>query len=208
MKKHTYKGRFIVVEGLDGAGHTTQAKLLGQFLEKMGKKVVLTHEPTLISEAGKLIDRILQEKEKISAEELQKLFAQDRKEHLQKKVIPALKEGKIVISDRYFFSSFAYGVADGLDLNWLMDINKGFLLPDITIILKVSPEVCLARIKRRGDPRTLFERKKQLEKVWQTYEMMPNRFPNVVMVDGERPEWEVFSQISKIVLSILKKRRK
>lgn len=201
MKKHTYKGRFVVVEGLDGAGHTTQAKLLGQFLEKMGKKVVLTHEPTMISEAGRLIDQILHEKEKISAEELQKLFAQDRKEHLQRRVIPALRRGEFVISDRYFFSSFAYGVSEGLDLEWLIELNNEFLPPDLSFILKVSSATCLRRIHKRREAKTLFEKRDKLVKVWKTYAILPERFDNVTIVNGERPIKQISQEIKAIVLS-------
>jgi len=201
MQKNPYKGKFIIFEGLDGSGQSTQAGLLRDFLIKKGYKVVLTKEPTLDSKAGKKIRQVLDKKEKISAKELQELFAKDRKEHLEKLIIPALKEGKIVISDRYFFSSFAYGKASGLDLEWLIKINNKFLLPDITFLLKVSPKICLERIKKRnkGKERTLFEEKEKLEKVWKIYEILPTRFKNVYMVDGEKSIKEVFEEIKIII---------
>src|SRR4030043_67748 len=123
MQKNSYSGKFIVIEGLDGSGQSTQTGLLRDFLIKKGQEVILTKEPTRDSEAGKKIKEILDEKIRIEPQKLQDLFAQDRKEHLEKLIVPALKEGKTVISDRYFFSTFAYGAADGLDLEWLIKLN-------------------------------------------------------------------------------------
>jgi len=80
-------------------------------------------------------------------------------------------------------------------------MNNDFLLPDLTFILKVSPEVCVERIKKRGEEVKLFEKKEKLEKVWETYKILPSRFENVYMVDGEKTKEEVFSQIKDIVLS-------
>lgn len=203
MKKNTFAGKFIVIEGLDGSGQTTQVNLLKDFLIKQGFKVVLTKEPTMDSEAGRKIREILDKKIKAEAGVIQELFTQDRREHLQNKIIPALKEGKIVISDRYFFSTFAYGAADGLDLERLIGMNNEFLLPDFTFILKVSPEVCVQRIEKRGEGVKLFEKKEKLEKVWEIYRILPDRFENVYMVEGEKTKEEVFSQIKDIVLSQL-----
>lgn len=197
MKKNPYRGKLIVFEGLDGSGQSTQAGLLRDFLVKNGYQVVLTKEPTIDSEAGKKIRKILDKKIKVSLKELQRLFAKDRKEHLKNKIIPALKEGKIVISDRYFFSSFAYGTAEGLDLDWLIKINDKFLLPDLTFILKVRPAVCLERIAKRGDKRTLFEEKEKLAKVWQVYKLLPKKFENVRVIEGEKKILDVSSQIKK-----------
>ncbi|MFH1841540.1 MAG: dTMP kinase, partial [Candidatus Nealsonbacteria bacterium] len=117
------KGKFIVFEGLDGSGQTTQANLLKDFLEEKGKEVVLTKEPTKNSEAGRRIREILDEKEKLDPIDLQRLFIQDRREHLDNLIIPSLKEGKTVISDRYFFSTIAFGASDGVDRNWLIEAN-------------------------------------------------------------------------------------
>ncbi|MDD5145880.1 MAG: dTMP kinase [Candidatus Pacebacteria bacterium] len=201
MQRNTASGKFFVIEGLDGSGQSTQANLLKEFFNKKGFQTVLTKEPTIDSEAGKQIRQILDEKERISPTDLQKLFANDRKAHLENLILPALAEGKIVISDRYFFSSFAYGASDGIDLDWLIKTNDEFLLPDLTFILKVSPEICIQRIEHRGIGKTLFEKREKLAKVWETYKILPNRFENVYMVDGEKTKEEVFSQIENIVRS-------
>ena len=200
------KFRFIVFEGLDGSGQTTQAKLLKEFFLKKGLRSVLTKEPTLNSAAGQKIRKVLDKKIKLKPKELQKLFAQDRKEHLKKEIIPALKKGKIVISDRYFFSSFAFGGAQGLDLNWLTKINKQFLMPDLIFILKVRPEICIKRIKKRGKPETLFEVKEKLQKVWRIYENCPDYFKqmDIRIINGEKTIKQVFQTIKKIIIQKLK----
>jgi len=206
MKENNYPGKFIVFEGLDGSGQSTQASLLKDFLIKEKIDVVLTKEPTLTSSAGQKIKEILDEKSTISPEQLQLLFTEDRREHLEKVIIPALKMGQYVISDRYFFSTFAYGTAEGLDLEWLIKINNDFLLPDLTFLLKVRPEICLERIQKRGLGIKLFEKKEKLSRVWQVYEILPQRFQNIYLVDGEKSIEEVFREIKEIVISqIIKK---
>ena len=201
MIKNTYPGKFIVFEGLDGSSQSTQASLLTDFLVEAGYQVVLTKEPTKDSEAGKKIRQILDEKIQEDTVELQKLFAQDRKEHLENIIIPALKQEKFVISDRYFFSSFCFGASDGVDLDWLIKINDNFLLPDLSFILKVSPRICLERIGKRGIPQTLFEKEQKMKKVWETYKIMPEKIENVVIVNGERPIEEIHQEVKNIVSS-------
>ena len=131
--------------------------------------------------------------------ELQKLYVQDRKEHLENKVIPSLKEGKFVISSRYAFSTFAYGYSNGLDVDLLVKMNDNFLLPDLTIIIDVNPESCVERIENRGKPKELFEKLERLIKVNEIYKKIPLMFGNVVMINGEKPISEVFEDIKKEV---------
>lgn len=199
MRKNAETGKFIVIEGLDGSGQTTQVNRLREFLEAKGFQVVTTKEPTPDSKAGKEIRQILDKKVKLDFKELQVLFAEDRREHLESLVEPALKEGKVVISDRYFFSSFAYGSASGVDLEWLIDLNSGFLLPDLTFMLKVAPRICLERIDNRKTERTLFEEEERLANVWKTFEKMPVRFENVFVINGELQPKEVTDEILTLV---------
>jgi len=199
MEENNYFGKFIVIEGLDGSGQSTQVKLLNNFLTQKGHQAISTKEPTQESEAGKKIKEVLGKSLEIDAMELQELFAQDRKEHLERKIIPNLKQNKVVISDRYYFSTFAYGAAHGADLNELIKMNKNFLLPDVTFFLKVKPETCINRIEKRGDPKTLFEKREQLAKVWNVYETLPKRFENVYIIDGEQSIENVFNQIKAVL---------
>ncbi|MCD6402617.1 deoxynucleoside kinase, partial [bacterium] len=88
-------------------------------------------------------------------------------------------------------------------LDWLIKINDDFLLPDITILLKVSPEICFKRIKKRNKERTLFEEKEKLNKVWQVYKILPDYFENIFIVDGEKSIEEVFQVVKKIIINHL-----
>lgn len=199
MIKNNYPGKFIVFEGPDGSGQSTQVSLLRDFLIEKGHQVLTTKEPTLDSAAGKKIRQILDEKVKLAPAELQKLFVEDRAEHLKNQIIPALKEGKFVISDRYFFSTFAFGSSDGLDLEWLIKLNDNFLLPDVAFILKVSPRVCIERINKRGLSTTLFEKEAKLTRVLEAYKTMPGRFKEAVVIDGEREIPKVFEDVKEII---------
>jgi len=226
MKKNLYKGKFIVFEGLDGSGLSTQAKLLGDYLQNRGpahiatparsdaassgersvaggREVILTKEPTMDSEAGRQIRAILDEKIKIEAAEIQRLFVQDRKEHLDNLIVPALKAEKMVISDRYFFSTLAFGAVSS-NLEWLIGLNKDFLLPDMTFLLLVRPEICVDRIIKRGEGVKLFEKLPTLEKVYKNYQIIAERFENVYVVNGEESAEEVFEEIKNEISKLLK----
>jgi len=199
MKKNIYPGKFIVFEGLDGSGQSTESALLRDFLIEKNHKVLMTKEPTIISEAGKKIKQVLEEKEKITPLELQKLFVQDRKFHLDNIIIPNLKDGKIVISDRYFFSTFAYGVSDGLDLNLLIEMNNDFLVPDLTFFLDVNQDICIKRVEGRGIKKTLFEKREKLKKVYENYKKIIKNFENVYFINGKPMPDKVFEEIKKYV---------
>lgn len=209
MIKSNYPGKFIVVEGLDGSGKDSQIKLLVDYLKNLsaqaeiGKDVIVTKEPTIDSESGKKIKQALRHEITLEPLELQSLYVQDRKEHLENKVIPALKEGKFVVSSRYAFSTFAYGACDGLDVDLLIKMNEQFLLPDLTIIIDVSPESCVQRIEGRGKLKELFEKKEKLVKVNEFYKKMPKMFENVIMINGERTIPEVFEDIKSMLNKIL-----
>ena len=201
MIKNIYAGKFIVIEGLDGSGKSAQVDLVVEFLKQQGKDVVLTREPTMDSEAGRKVKQALRKEIFIEPLELQALYVQDRKEHLENKVIPALKEGKFVVSSRYAFSTFAYGFSDGLDVDELIKMNEQFLLPDLTIVVDVSPESCVQRIEGRGEPKELFEQIEKLTRVNEIYKKTPSMFENVEMVNGENVIEDVFEQIKNIIIN-------
>jgi len=199
MQKNPYPGKFIVFEGLDGSGLTTQAGLLQKYLNDKGIKVVLTKEPTKNSSVAQKIHEALSHKIGIDSFELQKLFAKDREEHLRNLIIPALKNGQFVISDRYFFSSFAFGAESEQDLEKIIELNKDFLMPDLVILLRVNPEICIKRIQNRGEEVKLFEKKEKLERVWANYQKLASRFEVIRIVDGEKSIEEVQKDIIRIV---------
>jgi len=199
MYQNSYRGKFIAFEGLDGSGQSTESSLLYDFLKDQGVNVLLTKEPTSESPIAQDIDKYLKEEGSIEPEELQRLFAQDRKWHLDNVIIPSLKQGIFVISDRYFFSSLAYGSLS-INLNLLLEINQDFILPDLTIFLDVRPEICIQRIQNRGGDKTLFEKLNKLEDVYKNYKKILPTFPNVVFINGERTIGDVFEDIKKVVL--------
>lgn len=124
------------------------------------ERAVLTHEPT--EEIGSLLSRkYLKEVDLPIVGAF--LFCADREEHLKTVVIPALKEGKVVISDRYYHSTLAYQQAQGLDLNWLLELNKFFVKPDLTIIIYVEPEMAVERIEK--DKKRKIEDRKKFEQI-------------------------------------------
>lgn len=190
---------FIVFEGLDGSGKSTQAKLLKDYLEKKKKiSVVLVKEPTDQPPVGDLIRSILRKKISVSPTAFQLIFCADRAEQLERVVKPALTRGQWVISDRYFYSTIAYGSLD-LETDWLLKINECFLKPDIVFLLKVRPAVCLEQIDRNRGECEFFERKEKLEKVWLNYENLSRRFPNIQVIDGEERIEEIANQIKKFI---------
>lgn len=190
---------FIVFEGPDGAGKTTQAGLLKAHLEGFGLKVLLTKEPTAETDAGRRVREILNSHTKIDPEELQRLFVEDRREHLIKDIVPSLNEGNIVICDRYFFSTFAYGYIDNPNIYRLVDLNKDFLQPDITFLLLVDPEKCIARLKGRASSVDAFEKIEKLKKVNEGYRMIAERFKNIQIIDGEKTIEEVNQEITNLL---------
>jgi len=202
MIKHNYEGLFIAFEGLDGSGSSTQVDLLAKNLRNASKTVFTTKEPTN-NLVGGLIRGVLTKHWTIPAEGFQLLYAADRSHHLASEIIPALEKGNIIISDRYAFSSIAFG-SIGADVEWLKEINKNFILPDITFFIKVSPEVCINRIGKSRDGFEFFEEEEKLKETLATYEILTqdesNRF---VIIDGEKEIGDIEKEIFNVVASKL-----
>jgi dTMP kinase len=141
-------GCFIVFEGIEGSGKTTASRNLQKYLTTKGYKATWTREPTS-SKIGSLIEDILRSETAVAEEAIPLLFAADRADHTKRIIIPAIKKGHIVISDRYVHSSLAYqksGMAKAFTRDWLEKINKYAINPDLVIFLDVSPEAGLSRI--------------------------------------------------------------
>lgn len=193
-----YKGKFIVFEGLDGSGQSTQAKMLFSYFKKRGEKAYLTAEPSQ-SLIGGLVRSQLQNHWKSNPECLQLLFTADRSFHLEREIIPLLQKGITVICTRYILSTLAYGDMEIKDGKWLMAINKKFILPNLTFLLKVSSKICIQRIKKERFHEELFEKEEKLDKVLKNYLSFAKNFKNTHIIDGEKPVAEVFNQIKKYV---------
>lgn len=191
------KGKFIVFEGIDGAGSTTQIELLYKYL--INKKILVaeTCEPTT-GTIGRLIRDVLQKKIKVSAKSLQLLFCADRADHLENEIIPSINAGKIILSDRYFFSTIAYGVL-GLDWDWLKSLNKSFLLANATFVLNVPAKVATSRINKRSDKVELFEKEKVLEKVAKNYLRLAREYKNTYVLDGTNARLKIHEKVLEIL---------
>lgn len=201
MKKHNFDGVFIAFEGLDGSGSSTQVDLLVKRLSESGIFAFATKEPTnnLI---GGLIRAALTKSWAPSAECLQLLYTADRAHHLLREIIPALEKGNVMVTDRYLFSTIAFGSID-LDKKWLIEINSRFILPDITFFVRVSPRVCIKRIGKSRNEFELFEEEKKLAKVLKTYDELAKGDYGFVVLNGENNirqiEEEVFLHVSKLI---------
>ncbi|ADH64314.1 thymidylate kinase [Allomeiothermus silvanus DSM 9946] len=146
-------GWFITFEGPEGAGKSTQVKLLAPWLEAQGREVVLTREPGNGGWLGVEVRRLVLLSEPMSPEAEYLLYSADRAEHVRRVIAPALAAGKVVLCDRYLDSSLAYqGYGRGLDLGWLRAVAVGVtqgLKPHRTFLLDLPPEVGLARFAGR-----------------------------------------------------------
>lgn len=195
--------KFIVLEGIDGSGQDTQAELLKQALAALDYSVLLTHEPTN-GPIGQEIRSILRgEKPHLSPMTLQQMMSQDRSWHLREEVEPHLKSGEIVISVRYYYSTLAYGIADGLAQSNLWEMNKNFRLPDIAIYLDLKPEIAMTRIAVRGKPEELFEKREFLTKVRNNFLELINTHPELKLVDADADIAAVHQRVMAIVNPIL-----
>ncbi len=190
---------FIAFEGLDGSGSSTQSRLLSEKLEANGHAVLLTKEPTGDTPIGKMIREVLQHKWECSPDGLQLLFSADRAEHLKNEIEPALKNDQIVITDRYFFSTIAYGALAVNDVEWLKCLSKHFRVPDVTFLFKLDPKTCIERIQGRGSDFELFEHDEKLTEIWKTYEKIAEEYPNFHIINASKGIEEISEEIWKIV---------
>src|SRR5436190_19715338 len=172
-----YPGKYYAIEGIDGSGKTTQVEKLAEYFHRQGKNVSITKEPT-DGVIGKLIRQVLEKRIHIPFISLQYLFCADRAVHLEQEVIPALKAGKFVLSDRSLWSSVAYGITDlSLQENEkerllmvynLLSLYGGFLIPDKTFFLEVPADVAMKRMDQRK-ALTIYEKKEKLQRIEKEY---------------------------------------
>ncbi|GAA6763191.1 MULTISPECIES: dTMP kinase [Thermus] len=196
-------GVFLTLEGLDGAGKSTQARLMAAFLEGKGLRVRLTREP---GEGLPLVRELLLHGKALSPEAEYLLFSADRAEHVRKVILPALEEGLWVVSDRYLDSSLAYqGFGRGLPLPWLLEVAKEATLglsPQRTFLLDLPPEEALKRVKDpdrlEGLGLSFFGRVR--EGYLRLAEAEPERF---VVLDATKPIEALQREIQRHLLPLL-----
>jgi dTMP kinase len=194
-------GVFIVIEGLDGSGKTTQAKLLATNLKKTCP-AIYTAEPSR-GQIGKFIrNRILYEEKRLSVSVEALLFAADRIEHIQNEVQPALQKGVVVVSDRYLYSSLAYQGSAGLSLDWIRSVNSLALKPDLALFIDVAPETVLARLKRK---KSVMENLETQRKVREVYLKCVEKC-ELTRIDGDKPKKTVAYAVLATVKAFLERR--
>jgi dTMP kinase len=200
MRNMTKKGVFIVIEGLDGSGKTTQAKILAKKLSE-NHKVLCTAEPSHGKVGTFIRNDCLYEEKRLPTEVEALLFAADRIEHLQTELAPALSEGKIVICDRYIYSSLAYQGSAGLSLDWIKTINARALEPDFALYIDVSPERVLERLQRKKSVMETLETQKKVREIYLKYVEKGE----LIRIDGDNNKDAVAQELFLKVLSLLKK---
>lgn len=199
MTNRTSRGAFICIEGLDGSGKTTQAKILVKNLRRKGFDAVYTTEPS-VGKVGKLIRSfVLDRKERVPAALEALLFAADRVDHMENVIKPLLKQGRVVVCDRYVYSTLAYQGAAGLDLNWIELVNRFALKPDLALLVDVPSGVVVQRLKRK---KTVMETKRNQEKVREVYLKLATD-KQLTPIDGDRPVRQVADDVLKAVLARL-----
>jgi dTMP kinase len=195
MKIHKYPGFFIDIEGLDGSGSQTQVGLLAARLKKEGRKFLETREPSA-GPVGRLVHQLLKVEKDFPPAVTQLLFAADRGLHLHREITPVLEKGGLVMTNRYLWSTIAFGSVE-LSRQWLADINNDYYFPDLTIFIEVSPDMCLDRVAKEKSGVELLEKEDELARAWATYHSLASKYwwTGIRIIDGERPKEAVAEEI-------------
>ena len=202
------KGLLIAIEGIDGAGKTTQARLLREYLQSRGYCVVLSKEPTEGPWGRKIRTLAREGRHRATPQQELEYFIRDRQSHVQDVVLPALQRGCIVILDRYYFSTMAYQGASGLDPQAIRRRNEAFApAPDLLIVLDVPPSLGRSRIRHgRNETPNAFEGEDFLARVRALFRNLSD--PCAVHVDGTRSIQEVQETIRCAVDRLLAESRR
>ena len=204
------KNFFIAFEGLDGSGKSTQVKVLAEKLKGQGLKIYTTAEPTT-SRIGQIIKDIFKHKMEADHRTIAALYAADRLDHLTNKtdgILKKIEEGYTVITDRYYFSSYAYH-GTHMDIAWVINANSlsaDLLRPDLNIYIDISPEESMKRLNKGRAAIELYESienlKKVKEKYFEAFELL-GEAEKISIIDGHRPEKEIsndiWDEVSKLV---------
>ncbi len=196
----SHPGYLIVLEGIDGTGKSTQARLLAAALREEGRRVVLSREPTDGAFGRRLRDSATTGR--LSPEEELQLFHQDRMEHVETLITPALEGGEIVILDRYYFSTMAYQGGRGFDPQEIRRVNEEFApRPDLLLLLDLPVEVALDRIGVRDGEANEFEQRESLQLCQAIFHSLQDDF--VRTIDANQSVEAIHAAILAEVASLL-----
>lgn len=201
IKMILQKGVLIVFEGIDGAGKSTQAEILLERLKTKGYDVAYFREPSE-SKWGREIKKRALLADSLSPEEEMELFQKDRRENVERNLKPALEERKVVILDRYYYSTIAYQGAKGIDKEMIKKANEEFVVkPDLVFILDIDAKSGLERIKDRKKKDRLFEREDYLVDVRKIFKSFEGE--NIIHIDALRTREEISKEIEESTLAYL-----
>jgi dTMP kinase len=195
------KGVLIVFEGIDGSGKSTQAEILLRRLQEQGVDVVYFREPSNCKWGRKIKKKALHPGSLTPEEELD-LFLKDRRENVEKNLKPALKKKRVVILDRYYYSTIAYQGAKGIEEERIARMNEEFVVePDLVFIFDIDPQKGLERIENRKKKYRLFEREDYLVKVREIFRSFKGE--KFVHIDALKSKQEISKEIEEIVLPLI-----
>ncbi|KAF1009543.1 MAG: Thymidylate kinase [Luteibacter sp.] len=183
-------GLLIAIEGIDGAGKTTLAKVIADELSANGAKVALSKEPTTGPWGMKMRESAAAGR--LTPEEELRLLILDRRQHVDELIAPALGRGEVVILDRYFPSNVAYQGAAGIDIPDVLKANEFAPRPDLLLLLDLEPPVGLGRIRARGDAPNHFETSENLKRCREIF--LSLNLPRTVVIDASSPAATVAAQ--------------
>ena len=191
------KGTHIVLEGIDGAGTTTQRSRLATELNTRGYEVHETAEPSELP-VGKLIRKALQKDITWKPSQFALAFALDRLDHVQQEIVPAMQAGKVVLSDRYVISSLVYQSLE-LPIDWVKSLNQHAPEPDLTLLVDLEVSEAEARRTKRGGPEEIFDANETQRKLRTAYLECANAYPNAHVVSGSGTMEEVTARLLEII---------
>ena len=195
------KGFLFNIEGIDGSGKSTQAKIIKDILSKYFP-ITLRSEPTRDGYYGKILRESFETGRKGAKWELEQMIL-DRKEHVKKIISPTLAKNEIVILDRYVFSNIAYQGAAGIDPHYIEKENSFAPIPDITFFIDASVETCLERLMKRDEKLNEMETKDNLKKVYNIYKNY--EYPNKILIQDdsiEKVTESILQEIQKILIKV------
>ena len=202
------KGLFIVLEGPDGSGKSTMAKRIGEFYAKQGRDIVFTREPGGTSISEKIRDVLLDNNNKEMAYTTEALlYAASRAQHVAELIKPNLDAGKIVISERYFYSSIVYqGIGRGLGEEKVRDINYFAIdgvFPDLVLFFDIDPEKALNRklVTGKGD-RLENEKLSFHQEVFKGYKEIIDKYKEIKVINADKTPEELFEDIKLYIEKI------
>lgn len=215
LRKNPYKGLYIVLEGTEASGKSTQLKELASYFKKQGKEVVTTREPRKEGIIGDMVHKILLGDLKLNPVAFQYLFSADRMLNHTDVIEPALKEGKVVISDRNFWSAIVYGILDRSEKGFkkesmdqllvaqsILSFYHQFIVPDFTFYLKIPIEVSLKRLRGKSEMKEIYEEEDKIRTIIKGYNFIAKNFSEeITPINGTQS----IDQVTKNMIEIITK---